>query len=144
MLVRALFQMNYPAAKYAALYLKRKHKIISDILDVAAGSGVWSIAIAEQFKSAKVSALDFSGILNITREYVNKFRMNDRYKYIERDLRNIDFGRECYDLVILGHICHSEGRIHAKQLIEKSFRSLKDGSSLLIAEFLPNNKKPGL
>jgi ubiquinone/menaquinone biosynthesis C-methylase UbiE len=142
-LVRVLFQMNYPCAKYLALYLKRKHKRASDILDVAAGSGVWSIAIAEEFKEAKISALDFPGVLKVTREYVNRFNLSDRYKYIQGDLRRINFGKERYDLVILGHICHSEGRIYTQQLFKKSFHALKKTGVLLIAEFLLDKDKAG-
>ena len=142
-LVRGLFQMNYPCAKYAALYLKRKHQNISDILDVAAGSGVWSIAIAEEFKTAVVTALDFPEVTKVTREYVNRLNLGDRYKYIKGDLRSINFGRERYGLIILGHICHSEGKIYTQQLIKKSFRSLKKGGVLLIAEFLLDNDKAG-
>ncbi len=142
-LVRGLFQMNYPCAKYAAAYLKAKYKKISDVLDVATGSGVWSIAIAEEFKTAKITALDFPEILKVTREYINKFNLGHRYKYSQGDLRKTDFGSACYDLIILGHICHSEGKIYTQQLLKKSFRALKKGGVLLVAEFLLNNDKSG-
>lgn len=140
-LIKALFNSNYPAARYAALYLKRKHKNISHVLDVACGSGVWSIANAEVFKSAKINALDFPGVLNITRQYVSNFKMNARYAFIEGDLRKIDFGKDYYDLIILGHICHSEGRVNTEKLLKKSFAALKMQGNLLIAEFLPNKAK---
>lgn len=142
-LVRGLFQMNYPCAKYAASYLKGKRKKISDILDVASGSGVWSIAIAEEFKEARITVLDFPEILKITREYINRHNLSSRYKYSQGDLRDTDFGNERYDLVILGHICHSEGKIYTQQLLKKSFRALKKGGVLLIAEFLLNYDKSG-
>ncbi|MDO8489552.1 MAG: class I SAM-dependent methyltransferase [Candidatus Omnitrophota bacterium] len=142
-LVRGLFQMNYPCAKYAAAYLKGKHQKISDILDVAVGSGVWSIAIAEEFKAARITALDFPEILKITGEYINKHNFSSRYKYIQGDLRQVDFGSQRYDLVILGHICHSEGKIYTQQLFKKSFGALKKGGALLVAEFLLNNDKTG-
>ena len=142
-LVRGLFQMNYPCAKYAVGYLKRKHKKIFDILDVAAGSGVWSIAFAEEFKGSKITALDFPEILKITREYINRHNLSNRYKYIQGDLRQADFGSQRYDLVILGHICHSEGKIYTQQLLKKSFRALRRGGVLLLAEFLLNNDKTG-
>jgi len=142
-LVRGLFQMNYPCAKFAASYLKAKHKKISDILDVASGSGVWSIAIVEEFKAARVTALDFPEILAITREFVNRHKLSSRYKYSSGDLRDIDFGDERFDLIILGHICHSEGKIHTQQVIKKSFRALRPGGTLLVAEFLLNNDKTG-
>lgn len=140
-LVKALFDLNYPAARYVAAHFKKKAKDISYILDVASGSGVWSIAFAQEFKSAKVTAIDFPSVIKVTRDYVRRFVAADRYRYEKGDLRTIDFGKNLYDLIILGHICHSEGKTNTEALIYKSFKALKERGSLLIAEFIPNDQK---
>lgn len=142
-LVKGLFAVNRPAAQYAALYLKNKKNEISNILDVACGSGVWSIAFAQVFTKARVTMLDFPPVLNIAREYSKRFGLAGRCDYIEGDLRTIDFGLGRYDLIILGHICHSEGETNTKRLLKKSYSALKEGGKILIAEFLPNNKRTG-
>lgn len=142
-LVRALFSMNYQAAIYAASYLKKKGKNISNILDVAAGSCVWGIGFAQEFRVTKLTAIDFPSVCNVTRDYIKNFGLADRFECIEGDIHAIDFGKERYDLVILGHICHSEGRLGTEKLIKKSCVALKRGGSLLIADFLPNDEKTG-
>ena len=60
----------------------------------------------------------------VTREFAEKFGVADRYEYLEGDLREIDFGRDRFDLVILGHIVHSEGETHGKNLLRKSYAAL--------------------
>lgn len=69
--------------------------------------------------------------------------MEDQFDYVERNLREVDFGDECYDLVILGHIIHSEGKTWGKKLIKKAYRALRDGGLLLIAEMVPNDARTG-
>ena len=58
-------------------------------------------------------------------------------------MRQADFGREAYDLIILGHIIHSEGEQHGKELLRKSFAALRPGGKLLIAEYVPNDARTG-
>ena len=48
---------------------------------------------------------------------------------LEGDLRApIDLGQKEYDLIILGHIIHSEGEKSGKRLPQKSYRALKPGA----------------
>ncbi|MCL5409036.1 MAG: acetylserotonin O-methyltransferase [Candidatus Omnitrophica bacterium] len=142
-LVRGLFNMNYHAAKYCGSYLKKNVHNISSILDVAAGSGVWGIGIAEEIETAKLTALDFPEVCKVTKEFINEHQLNGRFHCIEGNLQDINFGTNIYDLIILGHICHSEGKIRANNLLKKSFTALKPEGYLLIAEFLPNDEKTG-
>ncbi len=140
-LVKALFNMNYQAARYAASFLRKKGRNITNILDVAAGSSVWGIGFAQEFHVAKLTAIDFPSVCKVAREHAQNFKLDDRFECIEGDIRSIDFGANLYDLVILGHICHSEGRINTGKLLKKSYNALKPGGCLLIAEFMPNDAK---
>jgi ubiquinone/menaquinone biosynthesis C-methylase UbiE len=136
-LVSQIFPMSYPAAKAAAQKLGMKN---SNILDIAAGSGVWGIAFAENDANTKITAQDWSGVLEITKKFVNKFGLDDRFNYIPGDLRQVDFGND-YDLIILGHICHSEGANNTIKLLSRCYNSLKDGGKLLIADMIPDDDR---
>jgi ubiquinone/menaquinone biosynthesis C-methylase UbiE len=143
-LVAAIFPMSFNAARYAVATLPKKtNNRIKGILDVAAGSGAWSIAFAEAIPGARVTVIDYSEVTPITRKFAERFGVGDKYDYIEGNLREVDFGQNRYDLVILGHIIHSEGEEWGKKLIKKSYRTLKDGGLLLIAEIIPNDKRTG-
>lgn len=136
-LVSQIFPMSYPGAKVAAEKFWLEH---TNILDIAAGSGAWGIAFAECDLNVKVTALDWPGVLKVTKKFVNKFGLDDRFNYISGDLREVDFGKD-YDLVILGHICHSEGAENTIKLISKCFNSLVDGGTLLIADMIPDDER---
>lgn len=143
-LVRSLFPLSYvgACAAVAAIAAPRRRKI-GRILDVAAGSGAWSIAFAKAIPAARVTVVDWPEVTRITREYAERFGVSDRYDYLEGDLRTADFGSEQFDLVILGHIVHSEGPQWGRRLIEKSAAALGKGGMLLIADLVPNDERTG-
>ena len=143
-LVRAIFPMSFGAAQAAASALPaRSRQGIEAILDVAAGAAPWSIAFALELPGARVTALDFGEMLDVAREYTERFGVLERYHFLDGNLRTTDFGREKYDLVLLGHIIHSEGAKWGRRLIAKSYRALRPGGTLLIAEMVPNDTRSG-
>ncbi len=91
----------------------------------------------------RVTVLDYEEVTPVARRFAERFGVADRYDYIEGNLREIDFGRNRYDLVILGHIIHSEGEKWGKKLIKKAHRALTDNGLLLIAEMIPNDTRTG-
>ena len=143
-LVASIFPGNFAASAAAVPRLPEKERRkIHKILDVAAGSGAWSLAFAQTIPQARVTTLDFPEMTPITRGFAEKLGVAARYEYLEGDLRQVDFGRDTYDLVILGHIIHSEGEKHGKELLLKSHAALRPGGKLLIAEYVPNDARTG-
>ncbi|MCX9025601.1 MAG: methyltransferase [Candidatus Methanoperedens sp.] len=141
-LVTQLFPMSYPAARFAAerLGAGKTWKNIH-ILDVAAGSGAWSIAFAERDPNTKVTVQDWPDVLDVTKKFVDKFNLNGQFSYLPGDLREVNFGKERYDLIILGHICHTEGAEKTRELFSRCHKSLKKNGTLLIADMIPDDER---
>lgn len=143
-LVKAIFPTSYVPAKAAAAAIPKAARArIRNILDVAAGSAAWSLAFAQALPKARVTALDLPPVLEITRQYTERYRVADRYDYLAGNLRELDFGEKRYDLVILGHVVHGEGREWGRRLIEKSAAALREKGMMLIAEYVPNDRRTG-
>jgi 3-hydroxy-5-methyl-1-naphthoate 3-O-methyltransferase len=143
-LVQAIFPMSYGSARAAVEKIPEKtRKRIKRILDVAAGSAAWSIPFAQALPDARVTVVDFPEVTSVARRYTENFGVAARYDYIEGNIRDVDFGRGEYDLVILGHIIHSEGEKWGKKLIKKSHRALSENGLLLIGEMVPNDTRTG-
>lgn len=113
------------------------------VLDVAAGSGVWGIAVAQEDPSTTVAALDFPKILNITREYAAKAGVADRFSYLETSLRNASFEENAYDLIILGNIAHAEGQDVMRDFLKRVQPALRQGGKLAIVDMIPNEERTG-
>ena len=113
------------------------------VVDVACGSGVWGIAIAEADKDARVTAQDFPRVLDLTRQYLTQHRVLNRYDFLSGDLKAVDFGEARFDLALLGNIVHSEGAASSRNLLKRLHRALKPGGRIAILDMIPNDDRSG-
>lgn len=146
-IVDSLFQVHKAYAWRLADILKHNASLMADpcgimkILDVAAGSAVWSLPLALKYEGAEVTAIDFASVLEVAKRYARRFGVENQYKFIGADIRQIDFGNDEYDLALLGHICHSEGAERSRRLIGKCFRALKEKGRLFIMDYVPDEER---
>ena len=140
-LVENIIPMSYESANALGDHLKlAKAKTETRILDLAAGSGIWGFVLAQKSSQVRVTAVDWAGMIPTTRRITQKFGVGDRFKFIEGDLLEVDFGKN-YDIATLGHILHSEGEERSRDLLKKTFRALKSGGTIAIGEWLVNDER---
>lgn len=141
--VKDIFPMSYHVAQELAAHLNLDSAggAVS-VLDLAAGSGVWGIALAQSSAKVRVTAVDWPGVIPVTCKTVARFGLADRFSFVEGDLLSADFGSG-HNVATLGHILHSEGVERSKALLAKTFRALEPGGTIAIAEFLVNPDRTG-
>lgn len=140
-LVENIIPLSYPPAQKLADHLKvGKTKEEIRVLDLAAGSGIWGIALAQKSPRVRVTAVDWAGMIPTTKRITQKFGVADRFDYVEGDILEANFGSD-YDIATLGHILHSEGESRSRQLLKKTFKALKSGGTIAIAEWLVNDDR---
>jgi ubiquinone/menaquinone biosynthesis C-methylase UbiE len=140
-LVENIIPMSYGSAQALA-----EHLNLADatnqvrVLDLASGSGIWGIALAQKSPRVQVTAVDWAGMIPTTKRITQKFGVGDRFKFIGGDLLNADFG-DGYDVATLGHILHSEGRDRSGKLLKRAANALKSGGTIAIGEWLVNDER---
>ena len=140
-LVENIIPTSYGGAQKLGDHLKvTKAKGEIRVLDLAAGSGIWGIVLAQKSPRVRATAVDWAGMIPTTRRITQKFGVGDRFKFIEGDLLEANFGSG-YDIATLGHILHSEGEERGRQLVKKTFGALKSGGTIAIGEWLVNDKR---
>jgi SAM-dependent methyltransferase len=112
------------------------------VLDIAAGSGVWGIALAQASPQVRITAADWAGVIPVTKRVAARFGVADRFTYLEGDIDTADFGTG-YHIATLGHILHSEGAGRSRRLLQKVADALVPGGTVAIAEFIPNEERTG-
>jgi SAM-dependent methyltransferase len=147
-LVENIMPMSFPSAQTLGDHLElAKAKQPVQVLDIAAGSGIWGIVLAQKSPQVRVTAVDWSGMIPTTKRITQRFGVADRFKFVEGDILEADFGTG-YDVATLGHILHSEGEERSRRLLKKTFSALKSGGTIAIAEWLVNDDRteplPGL
>jgi len=143
--VEDLFHMSFHAADTLAIELLKKpptHNGVFRILDIAAGSGVWSIPIASRMPNSHITAVDFAKVLPVTRRIVGMHHPPELLSTIEGDIQTVDFGSG-FQVATLGHILHSEGEAKSRNLLKKVFDALAPGGMIAIAEFIPDDDRSG-
>jgi len=141
--VAGLFAMNYGPAMAAAEALGVASATGPvKVLDLAAGSGVWGIAIAQRSPHVTVTAVDWPSVLEITRKTAAQHGLAGRFSYVAGDLDSADFGAG-HNIATLGHILHTEGEVRSRSLIRKTYEALAPGGTIVIAEFLVNADRRG-
>jgi ubiquinone/menaquinone biosynthesis C-methylase UbiE len=141
--VNDIFPMSYPAAQVLSRHYNANGAGPAvRVLDLAAGSGVWGIAMAQGSEKVTVTAVDWPEVVPVTRKTVTRFGLADRFSFVPGDLLQADFGSG-HHLATLGHILHSEGRERSEALLKKTFQALAPGGTISIAEFLVNADRTG-
>jgi len=136
--VESLYPVNAEAAEAAARELPGPG--VTRVLDLAAGSGVWSVPFAR--RGATVTAVDWPDVLAITRRVVEREGVAARYRFVGADLLEADPGAG-HHVALLGHILHSEGERRSRALLSRVHDALAPGGAVVIAEFVVDDDRRG-
>jgi 3-hydroxy-5-methyl-1-naphthoate 3-O-methyltransferase len=139
--VESIFPLSYQAAKALGghLGISKAQKPVS-VLDLAAGSGVWGIALAELSPQVHITAVDWPPVLAVTQRIARRHGVGKRLTTVPGDLLKARFGKN-HHVATLGHILHSEGEARSCKLLKKTFDALAPGGTIAIMEFLVNRDR---
>jgi 2-polyprenyl-3-methyl-5-hydroxy-6-metoxy-1,4-benzoquinol methylase len=110
------------------------------VLDIAAGHGLFGIAIARHNPNATVAAVDWPHVLEVARENAAHAGVSVRYQTIPGSAFKVDFGGG-YDLVLLTNFLHHFDPPTCETLLRKVSAALKPGGRAVTFEFVPNEDR---
>jgi ubiquinone/menaquinone biosynthesis C-methylase UbiE len=141
--VADIFPMSYDAARALAaeLDLSRATTPVR-VLDLAAGSGVWGVALAQASPLVTVTAVDWPAVLPVTRRTAAEYGVTNRFHFVEGDVLTTPLGTG-HHVATLGHILHSEGEPRSRDLLRRVFDALAPGGTVVIAEFVADDDRTG-
>jgi 2-polyprenyl-3-methyl-5-hydroxy-6-metoxy-1,4-benzoquinol methylase len=106
------------------------------VLDVAAGHGLFGIAVAERYSQARVTALDWPNVLAVAAENARRAGVADRHTLRSGSAFETDWGGP-YDVVLLTNFLHHFDLPTCRQLAAKAHAALAPGGRALTLEFIP-------
>jgi ubiquinone/menaquinone biosynthesis C-methylase UbiE len=136
--VSALAWMMMPAAEAMAQMLGMGQARTSlSILDVGAGSAIWSLSCAKHDPATTVTASDWPVIVEIAAGFAKQMGLEDRFTAIPGNYHESDLGEEGHDLAIVANVTHIETPDGNRDLFRKIHRALKPGGEIVIVDVMP-------
>lgn len=134
---RGMAPMMTPPAQRLAGLLPLDATRPSRILDIAAGHGVYGIALAQKNPQAQLVALDWAPVLEVARENAKAAGLAERFSTIAGSAFKVDLG-ENYDVVLVPNFLHHFDPPTCVTFLKKVQRALCPGGRIAIVEFVPN------
>ena len=110
------------------------------VLDIAAGHGMYGIAIAQQNPNAQITAVDWPAVLEVAKENAEKAGVSARYTARPGSAFQAELGVD-YDFVLLTNIFHHFDKDTCVQLMRRAYQALKPDGSAVTLEFVPNEDR---
>ena len=130
--------MAFPAELFAELLSTGPPA--KKILDIAAGHGIFGIAVARRSPEAEVTALDWENVLTVAQESAHSAGVANRYSKLVGSAFDVPYGSD-YDLILLTNFLHHFDLETCEQLLKKVYAALKAGGRAAILDFVPNEDR---
>lgn len=134
-LVEATFATMLRCATRADRQLRYSARPATRVLDLGAGGAPWSIAVLTACPDGRAVVNDLPGVLDIACRRAAEHGVADRCEFRPGDFHEIDVEPGGYDLVVLGHVCRTEGEERSRRLIARGFGALAPGGRVLLADY---------
>ena len=112
------------------------------VLDVAAGHGLFGIAMASKYPKAAVVGLDSAPVLEVAQENAKRAGVSERYEVLPGDALEVPFGVD-FDVVLVPNLLHHWDRENILAFFRKAHAALRSKGRLAIVEFVPNEDRVG-
>ena len=113
---------------------------IRRVLDIAAGHGIFGIALARHYPGAEITALDWPNVLEVAKENAATAGISSRYRTIPGSAFDVEFGAG-YDVVLLTNILHHFDPPTCERLLRKVHAALNGGGRAVTLDFVPNEDR---
>jgi 2-polyprenyl-3-methyl-5-hydroxy-6-metoxy-1,4-benzoquinol methylase len=110
------------------------------VLDIAAGHGMFGLTIAQHNPAADIHALDWKNVLAVAHENAVKLGVAGRWHAIEGSAFTADFGSG-YDVVLVTNFIHHFDIPTNIGLLEKIRAAMKSGAKMAIVEMAVNDDR---
>ena len=139
---RAMVPMMAPAGQAIAEVLKVAEAGPLRVLDIAAGHGMFGIAVAQRNPAAEVVAVDWPRVVRVAAENAAALGVGARHRTIAGDAFTADWGGG-FDLALVTNFLHHFDVPTCTSLLRRIRESLSDGGRVAVLEFVPNEDRLG-
>jgi ubiquinone/menaquinone biosynthesis C-methylase UbiE len=137
---RSMGKLQANPAEQLAIMLHVEAAAHLKVLDIAAGHGMFGIAVLRHNPRAEVVAVDWPGVLRIARENAEAARVAEGWRVLPGSAFEVDFGSG-YDLALVTGFLHHFDPPANETLLRKLRNALAPHGRAAIVEFVPDENR---
>lgn len=137
---RVMAPMMALPAQLAAQLIDRPLDARLEVLDIAAGHGLYGIEVAKRFPGAQIHGLDWPRVLEVAQENARQAGLAQRYHTIAGSAFEVPLGGQ-YDVVLIPNFLHHFGVETCVAFLRRTHSALKPGGLALTVEFVPDDDR---
>lgn len=112
------------------------------MLDVAGGTGAYSIAFCQQTPGLQATILDFPSVIDVSKRYVTEAGMADRITLMGGDARDTEWPKD-QDVVLMSYLLSAVSGADIEPLLARAHAALKPGGRLILHDFMLDDTRSG-
>lgn len=112
------------------------------LLDVAGGSGAFSIALCRRNPALHATILDFPNMLDVAAQFVQRDQLPDRIDFLAGDALATEWptGQDC---VLMSYLLYAVAGPAAAELFRRAYDALRPGGLLVVHDFMVDDAQDG-
>lgn len=111
------------------------------LLDVAGGTGAFTIRLCAQHPELRATIVDFPNVVALARDYVAAAGLSDRVTFVEGNALEVDWPDA--DAVLMSYLLSAVGGDDIPVLLERAATCLSAGGKLLVHDFVLDDDRLG-
>jgi 2-polyprenyl-3-methyl-5-hydroxy-6-metoxy-1,4-benzoquinol methylase len=137
---RSMGRLQANPAEQVAQLLHVENAPRLKVLDIAAGHGMYGIAVARHNPHAEIVAVDWPGVLGVAREHAEAAGVAPSWRTLPGSAFDVEFGTG-YDLALITGFVHHFDPATNQKLLRKVKKALAPGGRAVIVEFVPGDDR---
>lgn len=114
----------------------------SRLLDVAGGTGAFSIVLCRRYPELRSTILDFPAVTAVARRYVAEAGLADRIQLLSGNALEREWPAD-QDVVLMSYLLSAVGASDIELLMERARNALKPGGLLILHDFMLDADRSG-
>jgi hypothetical protein len=120
-----------------ALLLARRLDLTGShsLLDVAGGSGAFSIVLCQRYPELNSTIVDFPNVVDVARRYIDASGLTSRISLVPGDALEVEWpGKQ--DVVLMSYLLSAVGESAISTLMDRAWEALTPGGLLVLHDFM--------
>jgi len=111
------------------------------LLDVAGGSGAFTITLCARFPELRATILDFPNVITVARRYVAEAGLSDRVEFLSGNALDLDWPSA--DVVLMSYLLSAVPGADIGTLLARAHDALSPGGRFLVHDFMLDDDRQG-